>query len=236
MTGVTPAPREGDRRRLNGGAATIALALSPSQLRAKRIVDLALAVPALVLTAPVLFVAGAAIFATMGRPIFFRQVRLGARKRPFVLYKLRTMVNNSSDAAHREFNRRELLEENHVPGTSDGAFKLDDPRVTPVGRWLRKTSIDELPQLLNVIRGEMSLVGPRPVLDWEAAMFDPSVELRFAVPPGITGRWQVGGRNRVSMRRMLDMDVDYVRSWSLLRDLEIIVRTPLVLLRGDGAR
>lgn len=215
---------------------TITLALSPRQQRAKRLVDIALAVPALVLTAPVLLAAGAAIFVTGGRPVLFRQVRLGAGRRPFVLYKLRTMVNNSSDAAHREFNRRELLEENHVPDTSDGAFKLDDPRVTRVGRWLRKTSIDELPQLINVLRGEMSLVGPRPVLDWEAEMFDPAVELRFAVPPGITGRWQVGGRNRVSMRRMLDMDVDYVRSWSLWQDLAIIARTPLVLLRGDGAR
>lgn len=211
-------------------------ALSSPQRLAKRALDVVLATIALVVLAPLLLVVAAAIRLTSGRPILFRQVRVGVERRPFVLYKFRTMSVGGDDSEVRALNSRELLEDDPTADTADGVFKLNDRRVTPIGHWLRRTSIDELPQLLNVLRGDMSLVGPRPVLDWELALFEPHVHQRFAVPPGLTGRWQVGGRNRVTMRRMLEMDVEYVRNWSLLSDISILMRTPAAVLRGDGAR
>jgi lipopolysaccharide/colanic/teichoic acid biosynthesis glycosyltransferase len=119
----------------------------------------------------------------------------------------------------------------------DGSFKIhEDPRITLVGRWLRRTSVDELPQLLNVVRGEMSLVGPRPALVWEAELFPPEYRRRTDVLPGITGLWQVRGRSRLSTLDMLRLDVEYADTWSLRQDLSILLRTLPVVLRGDGAR
>jgi lipopolysaccharide/colanic/teichoic acid biosynthesis glycosyltransferase len=129
-----------------------------------------------------------------------------------------------------------------VPGAApvdagDGIFKLvDDPRVTLPGRVLRRTSLDELPQLLNVWRGHMSLVGPRPALPWEAELFQDVHAARFLVPPGMTGLWQVSGRSRLSMAEALDRDVEYVQRQSLLLDLLILLKTLPAVLRGDGAR
>jgi lipopolysaccharide/colanic/teichoic acid biosynthesis glycosyltransferase len=204
---------------------------------AKRALDLAIAVPALaLLTVPFLAV-WAAIRATSAGPVLFRQERVGQGRQPFTLYKLRTMVVDGDDGAHRDLCRGQLLASGAEAATSDGAFKLEhDPRVTPLGAWLRRSSIDELPQLVNVLRGEMSIVGPRPALAWEVDLYRLEHLTRFSVRPGLTGLWQTSGRNRLSMLDMLELDCRYAREWSLALDLRIIARTPRALIRGDGAR
>jgi lipopolysaccharide/colanic/teichoic acid biosynthesis glycosyltransferase len=169
-------------------------------------------------------------------PVLFRQARIGLHGQPFVMFKFRTMRDGCSDEPLRELNLAEL-QGNADPGTSDGIFKLEnDPRVTAAGRVLRRFSIDELPQLFNVLRGEMSLVGPRPALPWEVELFTPEQRRRHECVPGITGLWQVSGRNRLSMREMLDLDLLYVERRSTLLDVRILLRTPLVVLFDIGAR
>jgi lipopolysaccharide/colanic/teichoic acid biosynthesis glycosyltransferase len=149
------------------------------------------------------------------------------------MLKFRTMVVDGDDSAHREYVRR-LLTGSAEP--EDGLYKLGaDPRVTRVGAVLRKASIDELPQLINVLRGDMSLVGPRPALPWEAALFPDWAAPRFTVRPGLTGLWQVSGRNRLTMLDGLVLDADYVARQSLFLDLAILLRTVPAVLRG-GAR
>jgi lipopolysaccharide/colanic/teichoic acid biosynthesis glycosyltransferase len=163
-------------------------------------------------------------------PAFIRQIRVGRNERLFTLFKFRTMYLDADDASSRQLNIRELLGDAN-PGTSDGVFKLEaDPRITKLGRPLRRFSIDELPQLLNVLRGEMSLVGPRPSLPWEVELFTPEQRRRHECLPGITGLWQVSGRNRLSMPQMLALDLAYARSRSLRLDLWILCRTPGAVL------
>ena len=204
--------------------------------RFKRGVDLALSALALAVLAPVLVVIAVLVRVTSKGPAFFRQERVGLDGRPFTVFKFRTMYLDNDDTLHRELCTRQLLGEDEAE-TSDGVFKLeDDPRVTSVGDWLRRVSLDELPQLINVLKGEMSLVGPRPGLQWEVDLYRPEHLRRLAVRPGITGLWQVSGRNHLSMLEMLDLDVRYVEEWSPWLDLRIIAMTPIVLLRGDGAR
>jgi lipopolysaccharide/colanic/teichoic acid biosynthesis glycosyltransferase len=169
-------------------------------------------------------------------PALYRQTRIGLGERPFTMLKLRTMRIDGDDAAHRALNMRELLGDPDA-GTSDGAFKLEhDPRITPVGRFLRRFSIDELPQLFNVMSGDMSLVGPRPSLPWEVELYTPEQRRRHACMPGITGLWQVSGRNRLSMPEMLALDVAYLERRSLLLDIRILLRTPYALLFDSTAR
>lgn len=144
------------------------------------------------------------------------------------------MVRDCSHESHQYFVRQMMTGDLVRPG--DGVYKLShDPRVTRVGRILRRTSIDELPQLINVLRGDMSMVGPRPALHWEAELFPVSVTCRFLVLPGLTGLWQISGRNRLTMLEGLRLDVEYVKRCTLFADLRIMVCTPLSLLRG-GAR
>ena len=203
---------------------------------AKRLLDLAVATACLAVASPLLLAVAAAIRLTSPGPALFRQTRLGKDRRPFVLYKFRTMYVDCPDDVHREYVRKLLTEAQPPDGGQDGVFKLkDDDRITPVGRLLRRTSIDELPQLLNVIRGEMSLVGPRPPLPWEAEMFDTVFSGRFAVPPGLTGLWQVSGRNGLTMRQGLELDIEYVRRQSLALDLWILIKTVPTVLSTRGA-
>ena len=203
----------------------------------KRALDLAIAVAVLVALSPVLLIVALAIRVSSGSPILFRQTRVGRNGTPFTLYKFRTMVVDGDDTAQREQNTRELQEDDAGSGTTDGVFKLEnDPRVTGLGYWLRRFSIDEFPQLLNVLKGEMSIVGPRPSLAWEVELYEPEYLRRMEVPPGLTGLWQVSGRNRLSMRRMLELDVEYVDRCSLGLELGILLRTAGAVLRGDGAR
>ncbi len=200
----------------------------------KRTLDIVGSTFGLLVLAPLLAVVAVLVRLTSPGPALFRQERVGAGGRSFTLVKFRTMVVNDDDSALREAVQREL---DGTREEEDGSFKLlDDPRVTPVGRWLRRTSLDEVPQLVNVLLGQMSLVGPRPALPWEADLFPSDLRRREEMPPGLTGLWQVSGRSRLGTPDMLRLDVEYVDSWSLGLDLSILVRTVPVLLRGDGAR
>ncbi len=199
----------------------------------KRALDLTGAVLLLVVLWPVVLLAGLAVRATSPGPMLFRQVRVGLDGRTFTMLKLRTMRTDSSDRAHRAYVAA-LLTGEAVP--VDGLYKLQgDDRVTRVGRLLRRTSLDELPQLWNVLRGHMSLVGPRPPLPWEVDLFPPWARRRFEVRPGITGLWQVSGRSRLTMLEGLTLDVQYAQRQSLLLDLLILVRT-VGAVCGQGAR
>jgi lipopolysaccharide/colanic/teichoic acid biosynthesis glycosyltransferase len=209
---------------------------APAMPVTKRFLDLAVACLALALFSPLMLASAVLIKVSSPGPVFFRQTRIGRDEKPFAMLKLRTMHVGRDDSAHREFNRRELLGIS-ASGTSDGVFKLEhDPRITRIGRFLRRFSIDELPQLINVLRGEMSLVGPRPSLPWEVELFSAEQRRRHSCTPGITGLWQVSGRNALSMVEMLRLDVAYVERRSLLLDLWILLRTPYAVLFDRGAR
>jgi lipopolysaccharide/colanic/teichoic acid biosynthesis glycosyltransferase len=204
------------------------------RIASKRVLDLAIAVPSLLLLAPLMLMVAVVVRLTSPGPVLLRQTRIGRHERPFTMLKFRTMHIDADDLAHREFNRLELLGELDV---GDGVYKLkDDERITPVGRFLRRFSIDELPQLLNVLRGEMSIVGPRPSLPWEVELYGPEQRRRQEVLPGMTGLWQVSGRNRLSMPEMLALDVAYVEQYSLRLDLAILLRTPWAVLFDDSVR
>lgn len=194
--------------------------------RAKRVVDVVLAATLLVVTAPLLLGAMVLIRLSTRGPATFTQVRVGYRGRPFRMYKLRTMVEGAAALENELAARRQTV-----------FLKLhDDPRVTPVGRFLRRTSIDELPQLVNVLRGDMSLVGPRPLLSTDVQNFPASPDrLRFAMLPGITGLWQVSGRSSRSDEDRLRLDTEYVERWSMGLDLKILLSTIPAVLIGRGA-
>jgi lipopolysaccharide/colanic/teichoic acid biosynthesis glycosyltransferase len=203
----------------------------------KPLFDAVLASLSLVILCPLLVAVAVLIRLTTPGPALIRQTRVGRGRRPFVLYKFRSMYTGNSDEQHRLYVRKLLTEDEPPAGGRRGLFKLeDDPRVTPVGRLLRKTSIDELPQLFNVIRGDMSLVGPRPVLPWEVEMIGEAHGRRFEVRPGITGLWQVSGRSRLTMRQGLELDVEYASRQSFAFDLMILLKTVPTVLSARGAR
>ncbi|MPZ93358.1 MAG: sugar transferase [Propionibacteriales bacterium] len=196
----------------------------------KRALDVTVAVMAIVIVSPLLLVLVVLIRATSPGPALFRQTRIGAAGRGFVMLKFRTMQDGCSDDAHRAYIQDLFTGE---AKQHDGLYKLDtDPRITRVGRILRRFSLDELPQLINVLRGEMSLVGPRPALPWELRMFPSWAHRRLEAPPGLTGLWQVSGRNRLTMLEGLRLDVRYVEERSFWVDLRILVMTPVALLVG----
>lgn len=200
---------------------------------ATRALDIALTLAGLILAGPLLAVGWLLARASSPGPGLFRQQRIGRDGTPFTMLKLRTMRVNCDDAQHRAYVRGMLQGEQCAQ--QQGMYKLTaDPRITRAGAFLRKTSLDELPQLVNVLRGDMSLVGPRPVLTYEAEMYRPADRLRFAVRPGITGLWQVSGRSRLSMRQALDLDSDFVRHYSVGLYLTILARTVPALLRGGA--
>jgi lipopolysaccharide/colanic/teichoic acid biosynthesis glycosyltransferase len=158
-------------------------------------------------------------------PAIFAGERVGQHNRRFKMYKFRSMYLDAEQRARDVAVR-----------TEQGLVhkRRDDPRITRVGRFLRKTSLDELPQLFNILKGDMSLVGPRPCLRYETDLFEPHHFVRFSVPAGVTGLWQVTARARTTFKEALDLDVTYVRSWSLGLDLRLICRTPLKILKGDS--
>ena len=183
----------------------------------KRILDVGVAGVLLVILAVPLAVMAILILLDSGRPILFIQERAGRDGRPFKIYKFRTMVQNAEEIGLGVFT-----EEN-------------DPRITRVGRWLRKWSLDELPQLFNILKGDMSLVGPRPTLLYQVEKYDDRQRKRLLVKPGVTGWAQVNGRNSLTWPERIELDVWYVEHWSLWLDLYILfVRTPLVVLRREG--
>lgn len=206
----------------------------PRSAIAKRVLNLMVAVPLVVLLSPLLLTVAVLVRLTSPGPVLFRQVRVGRGERPFTMLKFRTMRVGGDDRLHRDFNLRELQDDSAAPG---GIFKpANDPRVTAIGGFLRRFSVDELPQLINVIRGEMSLVGPRPALPWEVALFTPEQRRRHCCLPGMTGLWQVSGRNRLSMPQMLELDLRYCRKASLATDLGILLRTPKTVLFERATR
>ncbi|MGH3938367.1 MAG: sugar transferase [Pseudonocardiaceae bacterium] len=204
------------------------------ELPALRVLDVVLAVLGLIVLAlPMLGVAAVIRLGSPG-PALFRQRRVGRGRRPFTMYKFRTMRMGCGDQALRELIARELRGEDT---SVEGSHKINrDARVTRFGGWLRRTSIDELPQLFNVVLGQMALVGPRPCLDWEAEMFPRKFAVRFHARPGLTGLWQVCGRSTMGTLDMLELDVAYVRGRGFWRDIKILVMTIPSLLGSYGAR
>lgn len=193
---------------------------------AKRAFDIVGALGILIIVSPVLAVAAAAIKLSDNGPVWFKQIRVGVGRRPFELYKLRSMVVNAEEI------KRSLESDS----TNNVLFKMkDDPRITPVGRFIRRFSIDELPQLFNVLRGEMSLVGPRPALREEVAQYDSTAMRRLDVRPGLTGLWQVSGRSNLSWEDTVRLDCYYVDNWSFLQDAHILLRTFKAVFAGSGA-
>lgn len=199
----------------------------------KRLVDVVGASFLLLVLSPVLMLTVIAIRATSAGPALFCQTRVGRDGDPFCMYKFRTMYENADPSVHREYVTQ-LLVDHTTP--VKGLYKLaDDPRITRAGHFLRRTSLDEVPQLWNVLRGEMSLVGPRPALPWEAELFPDWADPRYQVLPGLTGLWQVSGRNRLTMLEGLALDVQYVARRSLWADLVILLRTVGVVF-GSNTR
>lgn len=196
----------------------------------KRCLDLVGASILITLTAPLMLLIAWLIRRDSAGPIFFRQTRMGIDMREFTLLKYRTMHDGTDDAPHREYVSR-IMSSDALPN-SNNLYKLDRPEaVTRIGSWLRRTSLDELPQLLNVLRGDMSLVGPRPPIPYELELFEPQHFERFLVPAGLTGLWQVEARAHSTFREALDLDVAYARGWSLGLDLRLLLRTPLLMFR-----
>jgi lipopolysaccharide/colanic/teichoic acid biosynthesis glycosyltransferase len=191
----------------------------------KRTLDVLLAIALLLVLSPIIAAAILAILATGGRPVFYSQVRIGRHGVPFRCWKLRTMVHGAEGILESDAELAALYADNH---------KINgDPRITAVGRFLRKTSIDELPQLWNVLRGDMSMVGPRPVPPAEfESKYGQYGFIVFSVRPGLTGLWQVSGRSEVPYPRRIEIDLDYVLNRSVWRDLWILALTPLAILRG----
>lgn len=212
-----------------GRPGPIRLDARPAMPKWKRVIDLGLGAMAIVATAPLWLAVAVLVRRSSPGPVLFRQLRVGLGGLPFAVCKFRTMYVDNDDSDHRRQNELEMA------GEAEGHKDENDPRVTPVGRWLRRLSLDELPQLINVLRAEMSLVGPRPSLLWEVGLFPPPTRRRLAVPPGITGLWQTSGRARLSMPEMLELDLRYVDESSPGTDLRCLVRTVGAVVGGEGA-
>lgn len=216
-----------DTRRLAGIAGVV-----------KRSVDILAAGLGLLILSPLYLILALLVKRSSPGPVFFVQERLGRNGRPFKFYKFRSMRHDADDAIHRQFAAM------FINGDEDGCraqnggkdlFKLEeDPRVTAIGSWMRRTSMDELPQLWNVLIGDMTLVGPRPPIAYEIENYQPWHLERLKVTPGLTGLWQVMGRSKVSFDEMVHLDLHYINHWSLWLDLEILLRTVPVVLRGTG--
>lgn len=214
---------------------------------AKRIFDVLVASVLLVLLSPVLLLVMLLIKLDSPGPVFFVQKRMGSKRirrcgmtvwQPvqFDFYKLRSMYTDADESTHEKFIRQWMEGDLDNVELEDNVYKMkNDPRVTRIGAFIRKTSIDELPQLFNVIKGDMSLVGPRPVPLYEAEAYGQAQNERLASVPGITGLWQVKGRGRTTFSEQVQMDVAYIYQQSILRDLQILINTPLAVIKGTGA-
>jgi lipopolysaccharide/colanic/teichoic acid biosynthesis glycosyltransferase len=204
----------------------------------KRSLDIVGSLALLLTLSPLLLLIAALVKLTSRGPIFFRQVRIGQRAKPFKMLKFRTMFTGVDHAVHQEFVTRFINSNSQLnePG-KDAPFKLrNDPRITPIGRLLRKTSLDELPQLVNVLLGEMSLVGPRPPIAYEVEQYQAWHRRRVVeAKPGITGLWQVAGRSSTTFDEMVRLDLRYARTCSLWNDVKILLATPAAVIIGKGA-
>ena len=211
--------------------------LSNSARLLKRTSDIAIAAVALILAAPLWLLIALLIKLDSAGPVFYLQERVGMDGRMFLCYKFRTMHPGADSNVHREY-QRQFIAGSAEANLGDGdqpVYKFrSDARITRVGRWLRRASLDEVPQLFNVLRGDMSIVGPRPPIPYEVEDYELWHRKRLDMKPGLTGLWQVSGRNRIPFEEMVKLDLYYIENWSLLLDLKIIMRTALVIIRGDG--
>jgi exopolysaccharide biosynthesis polyprenyl glycosylphosphotransferase len=233
----------------NGSGSSDALTLHPDLVRdggktkallVKRAMDIAGSVIALVVFSPVLIAIAIAIKLTSAGPVLFSQNRIGKYGREFRFLKFRSMYTENSTSIHEDYVRQLITGDAAAVrsgGPQETVYKLThDPRITPLGKSLRRTSLDELPQFLNVLRGDMSLVGPRPPIVYEVDCYDMWHKQRLlSVKPGITGLWQVNGRSRIRFDDMVRLDLKYARSWSVWLDIQILLRTPRAMFSGDGA-
>lgn len=207
------------------------ISANPNYLRAKRILDVVFTLLIMIPLCIVMALIAVLIRLDSKGPIFFRQKRIGRNGAEFVMLKFRSMYVDSDDSRHRNA----ITEYMNAKGDDAVLHKLsDDPRITKVGRFIRKFSIDELPQFFNVLRGEMTLVGPRPPLPYETELYSPDDLLRLTGKPGLTGSWQVYGRSRVTFHEMVEMDIAYLQQQSILQDLKLIVLTIPVMISGRG--
>ena len=212
------------------------ISIGKGYLRAKRILDIVFTLLILIPLGVVLVIFAVLIRIDSKGPIFFRQKRVGMNGVEFDIFKLRSMYIDSDDSVHRE-SIKQYMNGATLNGEVDSAnlYKLvDDPRITRIGRFIRKTSIDELPQFINVLRGEMALVGPRPPVPYEVAEYDSRDWLRLSGKPGLTGIWQIYGRSRVPFKKMVEMDIEYLEQQSMLQDLKLVALTVPVMLRSRG--
>ena len=205
----------------------------------KRATDIVGSALLLAFSAPVWLVVAVAIKLSSNGPVLFRQQRVGQYGRNFTFLKFRSMYVNNDNSVHKEFVTKLIVGEGNDPAHSgnDGVFKLtNDTRITPIGKFLRRSSLDELPQFINVLKGDMSLVGPRPPLSYELAAYQTWHRRRLLeVKPGLTGLWQVTGRSRVGFDEMVRLDLRYATSWTPLLDLKILLMTPVAVIKGSGA-
>ena len=211
------------------------IAIDPGYARLKRVLDVVVTLLLLPFLAIIMLLVAIAIRLDSKGPILYRQRRVGLNGEEFELLKFRSMYQDSDDSLHRQAIEKYLM--NQALNDGDVAYKqVDDPRVTRVGKFIRKTSLDELPQFWNVLRGHMSLVGPRPPVPYEVDRYSPHDTLRLCGKPGLTGIWQVYARSQVPFAEMVEMDLDYLRRQSLWLDLKLIVLTvPVMVLARGGA-
>jgi undecaprenyl-phosphate galactose phosphotransferase len=204
----------------------------------KRLVDITLSLTGILLLAVPFLIIALIIKLTSKGPVFFKQTRIGKDGKPFEFYKFRSMYLNNDDSIHREFTKNLIRESKQATVNSDGKLEVkkivNDPRITPIGRFLRKTSVDELPQLFNVLKGDMSLVGPRPCLPYEWEEYEMWHRRRLSVVPGCTGLWQVSGRSAVGFNDMVILDLFYIDNMSPIFDFKLILRTFPVMLFSKG--
>lgn len=210
------------------------------KLQVKRVIDILGAIAGLAILSPIMIATALLIKKGSAGPVIFKQIRLGAKGVPFTFYKFRSMYTDSNDQIHREYVLKLISGDNdsiNNGDTENPVFKItSDPRITPIGKFIRKTSIDELPQLFNVLKGDMSLVGPRPPLGYEAETYK-TWHLRriLEMKPGITGLWQVEGRSRTEFDDAVRLDLRYLQTWSLLLDIKILFKTVKEVLKCRGA-
>lgn len=217
------------------GASALPTSPSAQRLQAElgRILDFTVAAGVLVVLSPLLLLIALAIRLTSKGPVLFRQERVGKDLRRFALYKFRTMRPDVSAEPHRTYVQALITD--RADERDGNLYKLSvDDRITPIGRHLRSWSLDEIPQLFNVLRGEMSLVGPRPVISYEVELYPETYLRRFTVKPGLTGLWQVSGRNERTYHEMVQFDLEYAERRSLAFDLKILLKTIPVVLRRRG--
>lgn len=206
-------------------------------LRCKRIFDLLLTWIILVTFSPFFLLLMLAIKAGSPGPVFHRQIRLGKEGKPFVLYKFRSMHIGKDNAKHRSYTKHLITADTPYKVDKSGKplFKIaDDSRITRTGKHIRKYGIDEFPQLFNVLRGEMSLIGPRPPLQYEYEQYSEQHRRRLQGIPGITGLWQVSGKHKIPFERMVELDIYYLKNWSIWLDVKIMLKTVLVMFKGDN--